>query len=84
LVLVASFDVAASVGACHVGASEGVRSHCVGAASYCSGEGVASGECVGVGHMTERQMEIIEVVAVLVFIAVALWWGNSVGIERMG
>jgi len=29
-------------------------------------------------------MEIIEVVAVLVFIAVALWWGNSVGIERMG
>jgi len=38
--------------------------------------------CVVAG-MSERQIEIIEVVAVLVFIAVVLWWGNSVGIERM-
>jgi len=37
--------------------------------------------------MTERQMEMLEIVAVVVFIAIialAVAWGNNIGIERMG
>ena len=36
--------------------------------------------------MTNRQMEILEVIAVVLFfviMAIAIHWGNSIGIERI-
>ena len=33
--------------------------------------------------MTNRQMEILEGIAVFLFIAAMVVWGNSIGIERM-
>jgi len=36
--------------------------------------------------MTERQMELLEILAVIIFLlalAAAVMWGNHIGIERM-